>query len=116
MNTKKNFLIENKFYDTVSIDRFEKLLIQLEIFKSIKNVKGCIIECGIFKGNSSIRFMLFNKIYNFKKKFFGFDTFKEFPKGKNYLDNLQRNKFIKSAGSSSINKLSLSRILKKKKN
>lgn len=115
MNTKKNFLIENKFYDTVSIDRFEKLLIQLEIFKSIKNVKGCIIECGIFKGNSSIRFMLFNKIYNFKKKFFGFDTFKEFPKGKNYLDNLQRNKFIKSAGSSSINKLSLSRILKKKK-
>jgi len=115
MKIDKNFSIENKFYETVSLNRFEKLLMQLEIFKSIKNIKGCIIEFGIFRGNSFIRFMLFNKIYNFKKKFYGFDTFKEFPKGKNYFDNLQRDKFTKSAGSSSINKLSLNRILKEKK-
>ena len=115
MSNMKKFLIENKFYETVSLDRFEKLLMQLEIFKSIKNIKGCIIEFGIFRGNSFIRFMLFNKIYNFKKKFYGFDTFEEFPKGKNYFDNLQRDKFTKSAGTSSINKLSLNRILKKKK-
>ena len=115
MSNIKKFLIENKFYETVSLDRFEKVLMQLEIFKIIKNVKGCILEFGIFRGNSFIRFMLFNKIYNFKKKFYGFDTFGEFPKGKNYFDNLQRNKFTKSAGTSSINKLSLNRILKKKK-
>ena len=115
MSNIKNFLVENKFYEIVSLDRFEKLLMQLEIFKSIENVKGCVIEFGIFRGNSFIRFMLFNKIYNFKKKFYGFDTFKEFPKGQNYFDNLQRNKFTKSAGTSSINKLSLNRILKKKK-
>ena len=115
MSNMKKFLIENKFYETVSLDRFEKVLMQLEIFKIIKNVKGCILEFGIFRGNSFIRFMLFNKIYNFKKKFYGFDTFGEFPKGKNYFDNLQRNKFTKSAGTSSTNKLSLNRILKKKK-
>ena len=115
MSTIKKFSIENKFYEIVSLDRFEKLLVQLEIFKSIKNVKGCVIEFGIFKGNSFIRFMIFNKIYNFKKIFYGFDTFGEFPKSKNYFDNLQRNKFTKSAGISSIDKLSLDRILKKKK-
>ena len=115
MKIDKNFSIENKFYETVSLNRFEKLLMQLEIFKSIKNVKGCVIEFGIFRGNSFIRLMLFNKIYNFKKKFYGFDTFGEFPKSKNYFDNLQRNKFTKSAGTSSIHKSSLDRILKKKK-
>ena len=115
MNTRNNFLIENKFFETVSIDRFEKLLIQLEIFKSIKDTKGAIVECGVFMGNSLIRFMLFNKIYNFKKFFYGFDTFGQFPKSKNYIDNFQRNKFVKSAGIKSINKLILNKVLKKKK-
>lgn len=115
MKIEKNFSIENKFYETVSVDRFEKLLMQLEIIKSIKNIKGSIMEFGVFRGNSFIRLMLFNKIYNFKKKFYGFDSFGEFPKSKNYFDNFQRNKFIKSAGTKSINKQSLDRILKKKK-
>ena len=48
----------------------------MKFLKSI-NVKGSIVECGVFKGNSLNRLLLFRDmlIGSPTKKVFGFDVF-----------------------------------------
>ena len=60
-----------------------------EIFKKTLNVKGSIIECGVFKGNSFNRLLLFRDLLkdSHTKKVFGFDVFGKFPIQKNKKDN-----------------------------
>jgi len=113
---KKNFFtIENDFYRFVPFSRIEKFILQMELFKKTSKVKGDIIEFGVYKGNSLIRLISFNKIFNKKKKIFGFDVFQKFPDGNYKKDKLQREKFVKFAGENSININSLKKILKDKK-
>lgn len=112
----KNFFnLENNFYKLIPFSRIEKFIIQLELFKKSIKVKGDIIEFGVYKGNSLIRLISFNKIFNKKKKsVFAFDVFHKFPAGTYKKDELQRKKFIKDAGENSISKHKLENILKKK--
>ena len=114
---KKNFFnIENHFYKLAPFSRLEKFIIQLELFKKSINARGDIIEFGVYKGNSLIRLISFNKIYNkTKKKVFAFDVFNKFPIGQNKKDKKQRKNFIKNAGENSIKVKELKNILKKKK-
>ena len=114
---KKNFFnIENNFYKLAPFSRLEKFISQLELFKKSIKVKGDIIEFGVYKGNSLIRLITFNKIYNLrKKKVFAFDVFEKFPLGNNKKDQIQRKNFIRDAGENSIDKNKLNYILKKKK-
>ena len=68
---KKNFFnIENHFYKLAPFSRLEKFIIQLELFKKSINARGDIIEFGVYKGNSLIRLISLNKIYNKTKKKF----------------------------------------------
>lgn len=71
---------ENAFYLKSSPDRISKFMAHFEIFKKIKNIKGDIVECGVFRGASLTRFLNFDKIYRTKKTFFAFDAFGKFPK------------------------------------
>ena len=99
-------------------ERFSKLLIHYEIFKKIKNHKGSIIECGVFKGTSFSRFaMLRELIGNPKKnKLIAFDVFSDkFPDTKYQNEKIQRKHWIKTAGASSIGTNQLVKIFKKKK-
>ena len=114
---KKNFFaIENNFYQLAPFSRLEKFITQLELFKKSIEVKGDIIEFGVYKGNSLIRLISFNKIFNKrKKKIYGFDVFNKFPFGSNKKDEKHRINFVKDAGENSINKNKLIKILKKKK-
>ena len=114
---KKNFFaIENNFYQLAPFSRLEKFITQLELFKKSIEVKGDIIEFGVYKGNSLIRLISFNKIFNKrKKKIYGFDVFNKFPFGSNKKDEKHRINFVKDAGEKSINKDKLIKILKKKK-
>ena len=114
---KKNFFeTENNFYQLAPFSRFEKFITQLELFKKSIEVKGDIIEFGVYKGNSLIRLISFNKIFNKrKKKIYGFDVFNKFPFGSNKKDEKHRINFVKDAGENSINKNKLIKILKKKK-
>ena len=114
---KKNFFeIENNFYQLAPFSRLEKFITQLELFKKSIEVKGDIIEFGVYKGNSLIRLISFNKIFNKrKKKIYGFDVFDKFPFGSNKKDKKHRINFVKDAGENSINKNKLIKILKKKK-
>ena len=52
---------ENLFYLT-SDKRILKLLDHYEIYKKILKVKGDIVECGVFKGASLIRFLTFRDL------------------------------------------------------
>lgn len=114
--SNKLFSIENDYYRLLTFSRIEKFISQLELFKKTISVKGDIIEFGVYKGNSLIRLIAFNKIFNkHKKKIFAFDIFGKFPKGKNIADIAHREKFVKSAGENSINKKELNTILIKKK-
>jgi hypothetical protein len=66
----------------LSRNRFGKLLAHWEAFKISSNVPGHIVECGVFKGTSFVRFALFRNLMGGQKstKLVGFDVFSdEFP-------------------------------------
>ena len=46
------FEAENNFFYNIDHFRGSKIIFQIDIFKSIIDVKGDICEFGIFKGNS----------------------------------------------------------------
>ena len=62
--------IENNFYLHSDISRLNKTLCQFELFKKTVNLRGDIIECGVFKGSSLIRLLTFRDLLtkNNKKK------------------------------------------------
>ena len=80
--------IENEFYFKSSPSRIRKIISHYEIFKKTLNVPGCIVECGVFKGNSLQRFLAFRDILvGGRKKIYGFDVFGKFPSQENKKDN-----------------------------
>lgn len=73
------WLAENAFYLNASPERISKFMCHYEVFNKIKNLRGDIVECGVFRGSSFSRFMCFDKIFNTKKRFYGLDVFGKFP-------------------------------------
>lgn len=73
---------ENGFYLTSHTTRLSKMLAHYELYKSIISLPGHIVECGVYKGASFIRFATFREILEspFSRKIIGFDAFGEFPK------------------------------------
>ncbi len=115
-NFEKAFEYENNFYLSCDITRISKILSHYEIYKMIKEIPGEIVECGVFKGASLLRFAMFREIFGnpFSKKIIGFDTFGKFPETNFQDDKKARNKFIDSAGEDSISKDQLFQILNQK--
>ena len=64
---KKFLCNREQFLSISSIFKIKKNLLQLELFKKSIEVKGDIIEFGVYKGNSLIRLISFNKIFNKRK-------------------------------------------------
>lgn len=107
--------LENSFYFNANSSRLKKIIAHYEIFKKSINVKGSIIECGVFKGNSLNRLLLFRDVLlgaSFKKVF-GFDVFGKFPSQDNIRDNRFAKKHNKIAGLG-VNEKKLNKNLKKK--
>ena len=115
-NFDKAFEYENNFYLSCDITRISKVLAHYEIYKMIKEIAGEIVECGVFKGSSYLRFVMFREIFSnpYSKKIIGFDTFGKFPETSFQDDIKARTQFIDSAGSDSISKEQLLQILNKK--
>ena len=107
---------ENIFYQKSNISRIGKLIYHYEIYNIIKNLPGDILEFGVFKGSSLIRFMTFRSILenNYSRKIYGFDTFNKFPSQKRKDDKKLRKNFTKDAGNP-ITKKKLNEILLDKK-
>lgn len=65
-----------------------------EIFKKVLDIKGSIVECGVYRGGTLMSWALFSAIMepaNITRRIYGFDTFGGFPsvskKDKNKLHN-----------------------------
>jgi hypothetical protein len=84
-----------------------------ELFKMSSKIPGCIIECGVFKGASLIRFATFLKLLKSNKKIIAFDTFGKHTTTKISSDH-KRRKILLSHGKEAISEKQLMNILKRK--
>jgi hypothetical protein len=112
----KAFDYENQFYLTCDITRYSKFIAHYELFRMVQDLPGAIVECGVFKGASLVRFAGFRELFGnpFSKKIIGFDIFGEFPETQ-FRDDVQyRQRFVDAAGSSSISVEQLQTVLEKK--
>jgi len=92
----KEWDYENGFYLTSHVTRLSKMLAHYELYKSIVNLPGHIVECGVFKGASLIRFCTYREILEspYSRRIIGFDTFGKFPDQKavedqDFIDNFE---------------------------
>ncbi len=111
---KKSFDYENNFYLSCDSSRLQKILVSYELFNMAKHLKGDIVECGVFKGTSLVRFAMLRKIFSTQKKIIAFDTFGKFPETNFLADKKSRKKFITDAGNQSISTNQLMKVLKYK--
>ena len=77
-NFSKRFILEN-FGMLLGDKSFYRFLKLSEILQKTKNVKGDIIEFGIWNGNNLFTIKKISDYYDFKKKIYGFDNFSGFP-------------------------------------
>ena len=108
------FEYENYFYLSCKNSRLSKIVIHYELFKMAIDIPGEIIECGVFKGCSLIRFAMLRNIFNISKKIIGFDVFGEFPRAESEADRVRLKEFVQDAGSESISVEQLLEVLKNK--
>ena len=104
-NIQVMFDSEVTWHLTASPDRIAKLLVHYECMKRIQNIPGEIIECGVFKGESLVRFAHFRNLLgsNDSCKIIGFDNFDNvYPDTKYEEDQPQREHWMRTAGSESI--------------
>ena len=109
---RKKFDYENNFYLSSDVSRIGKVIAHYELYKMIKGLNGDIVECGVFKGISLIRFASFRKLFdNRTKPIIGFDIFGKFPKTKYLPDMEMRQEFIKKSGKEGISIQQLRNVL-----
>lgn len=99
---KNNWDIENEFYWSTGKERLNKALAHYEIYKKIVDLPGDVVELGVFKGASLIRFLSFRDLLEtpHSRKVIGLDNFGDFPheivKSENDISFI--NRFNKEAG------------------
>lgn len=96
----KPFYYENNFNLSSDINRFAKIMAQYELFKLSIDIPGAIVECGVFKGSSLIRFATFRQLLTnpVSKRIVGFDIFGQFPETSFEGDREPRKKFVADSG------------------
>ncbi len=111
----KAFEHENNFYWTSPPGRLGKCIAHYELFKMVNELEGDIVECGVFKGASLLRFASFQDVFGKqKRKVIGFDIFGTFPETAFESDKSHRKDFIDDAGAESIGKEQLLEICERK--
>lgn len=106
---------ENGFYLTSHKTRLFKMIAHYELYKRIINLPGHIVECGVYKGASIIRFATFRDILEnpYSRKIIGFDMFGKFPRSGDKNDIEFVNNF-ESAGGFGIPKTELEKVFSHK--
>ncbi|MDA7815682.1 TylF/MycF family methyltransferase [Porticoccaceae bacterium] len=96
---------ETIFHLYMKQERLAKFLVHYELFKRANELPGTIIECGVFKGTSLMRFAMLRNLLgtNASSKILAFDVFSDdYPTTDYAEDNEQRQFWIDTAGESSI--------------
>lgn len=93
---KRSFEYENGYMATAEPRRFSKFITHLEFFNMTSDLRGEILELGVFKGNSLFRWIKFRDLLEntYSRKIIAFDVFGEFPKTEFKVDNKKRELFI----------------------
>ncbi len=115
---ERRFEYENGFYATADPSRFSKFISHLEFFRQTSNIRGEIMEFGIFKGNSFFRWIKFRDLleHTQSRKIIGFDIFGDFPEANYEDDKLKRDAFVKeTSGGKSISEEELRSLLQEQK-
>jgi Macrocin-O-methyltransferase (TylF) len=92
---------ENGFYLTSHPTRLSKLLAHYELYKMIVNLPGQVVECGVYKGASLLRFATFREILEspYSRKIIGFDAYGRFPEEEeNASDKAFIQRFVEAGG------------------
>lgn len=86
---QKSWDFENGFYLTSHPSRLAKTIAQWELYKKILHLPGDIVECGVYKGASLIRFATYREMTEpyYSRKIIGFDIFGVFPRSTLGEDN-----------------------------
>ena len=72
---------ENGFFLTTDPSRMAKLCAHYELYKRVAGLAGAIVECGVFKGSSLMRWASFRRIFDADSRpIVGFDAFGAFPR------------------------------------
>jgi hypothetical protein len=112
-----DYEIENTFYLRSHISRVAKLLAHYELYKMITDIPGTVVELGVYKGASLMRFATFRHVLenSYSRSIVGFDAFGDFPMSGIHLESDKKfiNKFEDSGGSG-ISNDDLLNFLKKK--
>ena len=105
-DTQKSFEYENGFYITSRPSRLAKSIAHYELYKKIVDLPGDVVECGVFKGASLIRFATYREMLESQqsRKIWGFDAFGEFPKDVSMVEDAE---FIKKFESDAGNGISV---------
>lgn len=109
---EKQWDYENGFYLTSQVPRLAKLLAHFELYKSISQLPGQVVECGVYKGASLIRFATFREVLEspHSRKIIGFDAFGRFPVPEDADDRAFVDRF-EQAGGDGIPAAELERVL-----
>lgn len=112
----KAFDYENGFYLSSDISRLHKPIIHYELYKKTINVPGALVELGLFKGTSFVRFLAYREMLENAdaRKVIGFDTFGEFPGATLEKDKKMLKTYLDNAGNQSISDDQLMKILERK--
>ena len=99
-DTNRQWDYENGFYLTSHVTRLAKMLAHYELYKSITHLPGHIVECGVYKGASLIRFSTFREILEnpYSRKIIAFDAFGKFPEQDGASDQEFVDKFEEAGG------------------
>lgn len=88
----------NNFEKYTSRQYISRFLARYELFKKIENVKGNIIECGVYHGGGLMAWAKLSAIYEpyaLYRKIIGFDTFEGFPEISENDFSVYKNKNLK---------------------
>jgi len=116
-STQDMYDFETNFHLSTKNDRVAKFLAHYEAFKIAMTVPGEIVECGVFKGTSFLRFAHFRDILgsSISAKLIAFDVFSDdYPETGFNEDFEQRQHWIDTAGSSSISEEQIIKVLNDK--
>lgn len=98
--TDDSFVLENQFLWTSPPDRLAKWIGHWEIWKQVTEVPGDIVEVGVHKGASLIRWLTFREISggSLSRSIVGFDMFGPFPPSDKAEDSSFVDGFVAEAG------------------
>jgi hypothetical protein len=116
-NFERAFDHENAFYLSCDPTRIGKLLAHYELYRRCSGLSGAIVECGVFKGASFVRFAMFRELLESAaaRKLIGFDAFGVFPETQHGPDQAMRRRFIDSSGTEGIGRDQLMEVLRRKR-